>query len=110
MQFQISIENLRIEAVIGILAHERLAPQEILADCQIIYKRSDEGFINYAEVVTVIETMLQENRYALIEDALEEIIDALVKLFDAILTIKLKLSKPQILDNCTVAVELFRKI
>lgn len=108
--FTINIEDLKIEAIIGILPKERKAAQLIIADCVIVYEKRLDEFINYAEVVTLIEEMLKEQKYALIEDALEEIITALSEKFEQIKTIKLKLSKPQILKNCTVGVELFRKI
>ena len=107
--FTIYIEDLKIEAIIGILDFEREKPQLIIAKCKIKYKRDDEDFINYAQLSSMIESMLIENKYELIEDALDEIIEKILEKFKSIKSIKLKLSKPNIIDNCIVGVESFRK-
>lgn len=108
--FTIYIEDLKIEAIIGILDFERHNSQPIIAQCKIDYIKEKDKFINYAEVTDLIEKMLVEQKYALIEEALEEIIEALIREFGQIKSIRLKLSKPKILTNCIVGVEAFRKI
>jgi dihydroneopterin aldolase len=108
--FTIIIEELKVDAVIGILDSERLNPQPVFIDCFIDYVKDSDEYINYAEVVELIENMLVKNRYGLLEVALEDIIEKLFKTFKQIKNVKLKLSKPNILDNCIVGVELFRKI
>ncbi len=108
--YKVSIESLSVKAIIGILDFERLKPQEIIVDCFIEYEKIGRLFINYAEVVSVIEKMLVEQKYELIEDGLEDIIETLCKKYSQIQTVRLKLSKSQILENCVVGVELFRKI
>ncbi len=110
MIYTICIENLKLKTIIGILEKERVKPQEVLVWCFIEYEKCKREFINYADVSKMIENMLVENRYFLIEDALEDIITNISKNFKDIKTIRLKLSKSEILDNCEVAVELFRKI
>ena len=107
--YTIYIEDLKVEAIIGILPKERKKPQDIVVSCEIGYEKKLDKFINYAEVVTLIEEMLVDKKYGLIEDALEEIIESLSKNFNQIKSVKLKLMKPQILDNCTVGVSHFRK-
>ena len=107
--YTIYIEDLKVEAIIGILPKERKKTQEIIVDCEIVYVKKLDDFINYAEVVSLIESMLADRKYGLIEDALEEIIDTLAKKFNQIKSIKLKLVKPQILVNCSVGVSCFRK-
>ena len=108
--YTIHIEDLKVEAVIGILDFERVKPQPITIQCKIEYIKENDDFINYAEVVTFIEQMLVTQKYALIEEALDEIIEALIIKYKQIKSIRLKLSKPKILDNCIVGVEAFRKI
>jgi len=107
--YTIYIEDLKIEAIIGILPSERKKTQKIIVNCKIVYERKLDEFINYAEVVSLVETMLVEKKYGLIEDALEELTTVLSEKFKQIKSIKLKLSKPQILDNCIVGVELYSK-
>jgi len=108
--FTIIIEKLKVDAVIGILDSERSDTQPVFVECFIDYVKDSDDYINYAEVVELIENMLVENRYGLLEVALEDITEKLFKTFKQIKNIKLKLSKPNILDNCIVGVELFRKI
>ncbi len=103
--YTIYIENLKTEAIIGILDFEREKPQQIVAECRINYTREGEKFIDYAVVAGMIEEMLKEGQYFLIEDALDEIILAIKDTFFAVKSITLKLSKPEILANCTVSVK-----
>jgi len=103
--FTIFIEQLEIEAIIGILDFERTRMQKIVIDCTITYKRDGDEFINYAEVAGLVESMLVDGKYKLIEDALTEIITAIKKSYPKIMSVKLKLCKPEILANCSVCVE-----
>ena len=105
--YTIYIEKLTLEAIIGILDFERENPQPVVADCVICYEKKGEKFIDYAKVSHLIEDMLIRGQYLLIEDALEEVISAIKERYTDIKSIKLKLSKPQILANCTVSVEKF---
>lgn len=103
--YTIYVESLTCEAVIGILPHERKMVQRVVAECEIGYLRERDSFIDYAEVSRVIVSMLQEGKYGLVEDALEEITAALKKAFPTIKSLRLKLCKPDILSNCRVCVE-----
>ncbi len=107
--YTIYIENLKVRAIIGILEKEREASQLIVANCFLEYEKQDDEFINYAEVASLIEESLVKQKYMLIEDALDEIVDAIHKMYREVKSVKLKLSKPDILKNCIVGVELFRK-
>jgi len=103
--YTIYIENLKTEAIIGILDFEREKPQQIVVECRIDYIREGDKFIDYAVVVRMIEEMLKEGQYFLIEDALDEIISAIKDTFFTLKSITLKLSKPEIFANCTVSVK-----
>ncbi|RUM68422.1 MAG: dihydroneopterin aldolase [Sulfurospirillum sp.] len=103
--YTIHIENLKLKAVIGLLDFERTNSQTVIADCMIDYVREDDTFIDYAIVAKMIEEMLKKGEYFLIEDALDEIILAIKDTFFTIRSITLKLSKPEILANCTVSVK-----
>ncbi len=107
--FTISVQKLKIEAIIGILPKERLLPQLIEIDSFIEYNKSKESFLDYVKVVNIIESMLIENKYRLIEDALEDITLSIKREFKEINSIKMRISKPDILKNCVVGVEFFRK-
>jgi len=103
--YTIYIEDLTVEAIIGILDFERKKAQKIIADCTINYAREGEEFIDYAKVSHLIEQMLIEGQYLLIEDALDEIIMAIKNANLGIKSITLKLTKPEILTNCKVSVK-----
>jgi dihydroneopterin aldolase len=106
---KIYIKDLKVRAIIGILDFEREKEQLIVANIVIKYKKSKKMFINYVDVTNLIDKMLKNNKYGLIEDAIDDIIDAIYQDFTMIKSIKLRLDKPEILNNCIVGVEHFRK-
>ncbi len=102
--YEIEISNLEFEAIIGVLEFERKAPQRVIVDCKIKYKREDD-FVDYAKVVELIKKLMISNGYELIENALDDIISSLYKNFLQIKEIKLKITKPDILKECEVSVK-----
>ena len=102
--YEIEISNLEFKTIIGILDFERKIPQRVRLDCKIKYKKSDD-FIDYAKVVEFMKLVMIKNRYKLIEDALDEIISKLSKKYPKIRKIKLKITKPDILQDCEVSVK-----
>jgi dihydroneopterin aldolase len=106
--YKIIIENLEFEAIIGILPHEREKKQKVNVSAEIEYENR-ENFIDYAKVCKIIENLMVENRFLLIEDALENIAETLKQEFPQIKRLKLKIQKPEILKNALVGVEILRK-
>ena len=100
----IHIESLTIDAIIGILEHERLTPQTIIIDVQIDYDYTNHNFINYTDIVMQIESMIQKEQYELLEEALTHISTTIVDNYSQINSIFLKISKPNILPNTVVSV------
>ena len=101
----ILIENLTFETIIGILDFERITPQKISIDCTINYHYRSTIFINYADVSTLIEETMHNQKFELIETALETLSVVLHKSFPLIDELTLTLRKPNILQNCTVGVQ-----
>lgn len=101
---KILIENLTFDTIIGILDHERLIPQTVQINCSIDYTYKKEHFINYADVVLLIETTMHQEKFELIETALEKLSTLLKTIFPTIEILSLTLYKPNILPNCTVGV------
>jgi len=99
----IHIEALTFECIIGLLDFERVTPQKVIVDLEISYEYSSEEFINYANVVNDIKSELIDNKYKLLEDALLSVKSKLIKNYPKIKTLKLKISKPNILNDCSVA-------
>ena len=104
--FRIIINNLKINAIIGILENERKSPQQIIVNSKILYKGE---FVDYAKVCEIIETEIKKNKFFLIEEALTYLINFLKERFPQIKEIYLEIKKPQILKNAEVGVEILRK-
>ena len=98
----ITIEGLSFETIIGILDFERQTPQRVIVDCEISYEGE---YVDYAVVRAVIIETMQEEGFGLIEDALALLIPKLHEQFPQINTLRLKIAKPDIFDDCVVGVE-----
>jgi dihydroneopterin aldolase len=106
--YRIIIENLEFNAIIGILPHEREKEQKVTVECEMEYENKD-GFIDYAKVCEIIENLMVDKKFLLIEDALEVIESELKEKFPQMRSLRLKIQKPEILRNALVAVEILRK-
>ncbi len=100
----IRIEDLEFKTIIGLLDFERIEEQRVIINCSITYEYKKD-FINYAEVAEMIESSIKEYKFELIEEALEFLFKHLKENFPLIKTLRLKLSKPDILSNCVVSLE-----
>lgn len=98
----IDISDLEFETIIGILDFERTAKQRVRINCSIDYVY-DKQFLDYALVTKHIERQMIENEFELIEEALLSLKESLKQEFPLILTLFLKISKPDILANCEVS-------
>ncbi|WP_457750389.1 dihydroneopterin aldolase [Sulfurimonas sp.] len=100
---KIYIENLHFTCIIGILDFERENEQEVIINTEIEYLFHKE-FINYAEVVDFIKTRMINQKFFLIEDAIQDLSFELKNKFPQIDTLFLKITKPSILPDCVVSV------
>ena len=107
-KYTIYICDLTFLTIVGILEDERKIPQKVKIDLEIEYTRKDEDFINYAQVATLLQKQMQKEKYLLLEEALEALTDSLKLNYPTINTLRLKIFKPEILDNCDVGVEIFK--
>jgi len=98
----IHIDDLSFECIIGLLDFERLTPQRVIVTCKIEYPYDAKHFINYADVVQSIRLQMQQQKFELLESALESLALYLKEHCDAISTLYLKISKPDILANASV--------
>jgi dihydroneopterin aldolase len=105
--YKIYIENLTFSTIIGILEEERHTPQNVIVNLHVEYEGS--SFLNYATICEFIENDMKKNSYLLIEDALEIISKNLHSKFPQIQSTLLKITKPDIIKNAQVSVELYRK-
>ena len=99
----IHIEDLTFDVIIGLLDFERDRPQRVIINLQASYDYSDGQFIDYADMVLLIQNELKEKRYELLENALLGLKEVLYTAYPDLQTLSLKISKPDILPQCTVS-------
>ena len=104
----IHIEDLKFQCIIGILDFERVTPQDIIINMTIDYEYKN-NFINYADIVKNIKKIMQEHNFLLIEDAINELNLKLIKDYNSIKSIYIKITKPSILPDCKVSVSNYYK-
>lgn len=99
----IHIDALEFDVIIGLLDFERDRPQRIIIDLKASYDYNGENFIDYADMVFLLQQELKEKRYSLLEEALLGAKALLCTAYPHIRTLTLKISKPDILPQCSVA-------
>ena len=103
-EFKISLHDLSIKTIIGVLEEERISPQEIIINLNLIYKKT-KNIIDYAEIYNLIKEIFEKNHFFYLEEAIEYVIDSIIKKFANISYLNLNIAKPSILPNCKVSVE-----
>lgn len=99
----IHIEDLTFDVIIGLLDFERDKPQRVIINLEASYDYSDDKFIDYADMVLLIQNELKDKRYKLLENALIGLRQVLYATYPHLQTLSLKISKPDILAYCTVS-------
>jgi dihydroneopterin aldolase len=99
----IHIEDLTFDVIIGLLDFERDKPQRVIINLKANYDYSNDKFIDYADMVVLIQNKLKEERYKLLENALLGLKEILYTTYPQLNTLSIKISKPNILAECTVS-------
>jgi dihydroneopterin aldolase len=99
----IHIEDLTFDVIIGLLDFERDKPQRVIINLEAQYTYNDGQFINYADMVLMIEKKLKNERYELLENALLGMKTILITTYPQIEKLTLKIAKPDIINHCSVA-------
>ncbi len=99
----VHIHNLVFETILGILEFERLKPQKISVNLDLFYTElPNKAYLDYIKIQELIQKMMQEKQYLLIEDALKDLSHALKTRYSAISELYLKISKLEISPNSQV--------
>ncbi|EMG81305.1 dihydroneopterin aldolase [Helicobacter pylori GAM105Ai] len=99
----VHIHNLVFETILGILEFERLKPQKISVDLDLFYTElPNKAYLDYMEIQELIQKMMQEKQYLLIEDALKDLSHVLKTRYSEISELFLKISKLEISPNSQV--------
>ncbi len=103
---KIEINDLEFEAIIGILDQERDRAQRVVLNITIQYDYTPPNYLDYAKVAEVSKSHILEQKYELLEDALEGLQKTLVANFPEINMLNISISKPDILPDCVVTLSL----
>ncbi|GAA7284885.1 dihydroneopterin aldolase [Helicobacter pylori] len=99
----VHIHHFVFETILGILEFERLKPQKISVDLDLFYTElPHRAYLDYMEIQEIIQKMMQEKQYLLIEDALKDLSHALKTRYNEISELYLKISKLEISPNSQV--------
>ncbi|MGL2646870.1 dihydroneopterin aldolase [Helicobacter pylori] len=99
----VHIHNFVFETILGILEFERLKPQKISVNLDLFYTQlPNKAYLDYIKIQELIQKMMQENQYLLIEDALRDLSHALKTRYSEISELYLKISKLEISPNSQV--------
>ncbi|MBE0498272.1 MAG: dihydroneopterin aldolase [Campylobacterales bacterium] len=105
---KIHIEELRFNCIIGLLETERHTPQEVIINLELDYDYKNE-FMNYAELCADVQSNMQEKKYELLETALDALFALIYARYPLAKRLFIKITKPDILDNCRVSVSNIKK-
>ncbi len=101
----VHVHNFVFETILGILEFERLKPQKISVDLDLFYTElPNKAYLDYMEIQELIQKMMQEKQYLLIEDALKDLSHVLKTRYSEITELYLKISKLEISPNSQVGV------
>lgn len=109
---RVILDDLRVRASIGMLDHERQAPQPLVIQAE--FETDASRPVDDADIGTVLDYRLL--RDALIDestrthtDLLETLVDRMLDRvlcdFPAVLGVRIRICKPQAFGDCTVCVE-----
>ncbi|CUV66448.1 Dihydroneopterin aldolase [Sulfurovum sp. enrichment culture clone C5] len=99
----VHIKELTIQTIIGILDFEREQEQNLIIDLEIDYDYVKNSFLNYADIVQEVTSHIKTKKYGLLEDAILELKDFLISKYPQIKTLYIKLTKPDIFENCHIS-------
>ncbi|GAA8504662.1 dihydroneopterin aldolase [Helicobacter pylori] len=99
----VHIHHLVFETILGILEFERLKPQKISVNVDLFYTElPNKAYLDYMEIQELIQKMMREKQYLLIEDALKDLSHVLKTRYSEISELYLKISKLEISPNSQV--------
>ena len=110
---QIHIKDLTLNAIIGVLEHERIKQQPIKIDisltCDLSLAAASDNLndaVDYAHVCTLVESICTQNEFYLIEKLAQTVINQLLETFNSIIAVDITIYKPQAIRNAKVGIQI----
>lgn len=104
MEYCISIEDLCLDAIVGILPFERTKTQRIRITAEFVYVSNGDNFLDYSKLRDCIkEAFLKE--FALLEDAQMYFLQEIPQRFPQIKEYWIKITKLEIFKDCKVGIK-----
>jgi len=97
--------NFECTTIIGLLDIEREIAQKILVELSISYPYTPGEFIDYIKIKDFVCKKLKKEKYYLLEDAIINLAQSLKDTFKTITKVDIKLTKPTIINDGTVALK-----
>jgi dihydroneopterin aldolase len=102
-QLTIHIRRLRLDCKVGLESHEKLKPQNLIVNVEVMIKphrgrESPQTIVCYAQMVQALRAFQQHDHIELLEDMAERMAKAL-KTHARIQRVKLRIEKTEIYDD-----------
>ncbi len=102
---KINIKDLSFKCIVGILDFERVKKQKVIINISFTYTYKKNSFIDYSHIAKLVEKKMKKKKFELLEDAIIYFENLLYKKYQ-IKDLKLSISKPDILKNCVVSLDI----
>lgn len=114
---RILLDNLRVQASIGILEHERLQRQPLIVrmDCETdatdpVDDEDITSVLDYRQLRAVLRDEIERQHTNLLESLVDRTLDRLLREFPDLMAVRLRICKPQAFDDCdAVCIEQSRR-
>jgi len=100
---KIEIENLTFNAIIGLLDFERKNEQKVVVNLTATYTYKNNNFIDYVDICNIVKNSIKTKKFELLEDALNYLGKTIQTKYPQITNLYIKISKPDILNDCIVS-------
>ncbi|WP_104747507.1 FolB domain-containing protein [Helicobacter cetorum] len=99
----VHVHDFIFETILGILEHERHAPQKVRLNLDATYKEPcSKNYLDYMQVQKLLQDTMNERRYLLIEDALNELPSILKTFYPNLSKITLQIMKLEVCNHSQV--------
>ena len=110
MHSTITIKQLEVICIVGILAHERELPQKLQLDIELeldlrsfLASQDLKDSADYAEIATFLTTWVQEAQFELLESLAVQSCEIILKRWSSITQCKITVKKPSAIPNAKYA-------